>query len=59
MDNNAIYDIKHSKQTEEKKPLKAHGLDAFFEDFNPNYTVLVNSQIAETQNYFYGNDSVI
>ena len=56
VDNNALYDIKHSKQTDEKKPLKAHGLDVFFEDFNPNYTVLVNNQIAETQNYFYGNE---
>jgi PKD repeat protein len=57
VDNNALYEMKHSKQTDEIKPLKAHGLDVIFENSTPNFTVSTNKPIAETQNYFYGNDS--
>ena len=57
VDNNALYDLKHSKQTEEKKPLKAHGLDVFFDGANKDFTVSTNNLVVETQNYFYGNDA--
>ncbi len=56
VDNNALYEMKHSKQTDEIKPLKAHGLEVIFEDSNQNFTVSTNNSIAETSNYFYGND---
>ena len=56
VDNNALYEMKHSKQSEDKKPLKAHGLNVIFEDYNPEFTVSTNNAIAETQNYFYGNN---
>lgn len=56
VDNNALYEMKHSRQTDEIKPLKAHGLTVFFEDSNPKFTVFANNSMAETQNYFYGND---
>lgn len=56
VDNNALYEMKHSKQTNEIKPLKAHGLDVIFENSNPDFTVGASNIIAETQNYFYGND---
>ena len=52
VDNNALYEMKHSKQTEAKKPLKAHGLDVIFEDFNPNFTVSSKNPITESQNFF-------
>ena len=57
VDNNALYDMKHSKQTEEKKPLKAHGLDVIFDGSNKDFTIATNNCAAETQNYFYGNDA--
>ncbi|MEY4539916.1 MAG: hypothetical protein RLZZ306_1673 [Bacteroidota bacterium] len=56
VDNNALYEMKHSKQTEAQKPLKAHGLDVIFENFNPDFTVSTNNPLFETQNYFYGKD---
>ena len=56
VDNNALYEMKHSLQTDEIKPLKAHGLAVFFEDSNPNFTVSTHNSMAETQNYFYGKD---
>ena len=56
VDNNALYEMKHSKQSEEKKPLKAHGLDVIFENYNPDFTVSTNNSMVETQNYFYGNN---
>jgi gliding motility-associated-like protein len=56
VDNNALYQMKHSKQTNEIKPLKVHGLDVIFEDSNPDFTVNANNVVSETQNYFYGND---
>ena len=56
VDNNALYDMKHSRQTDEIKPLKAHGLAIFFEDSNPDFTVYAHNSIDETQNYFYGKD---
>ena len=56
VDNNALYEMKHSKQTDEIKPLKAHGLNVVFENSNPKFTVFANNLITETQNYFYGND---
>lgn len=57
VDNNALYDMKHSKQTEEKKPLKAHGLDVFFDGANKDFIISTNNLVVETQNYFYGNDA--
>jgi gliding motility-associated-like protein len=56
VDNNALYEMKHSKQTEEKKPLNAHGLDVFFDGANKDFTIETTHNIAESQNYFYGND---
>jgi len=56
LDNNALYEMKHSKQTDKIKSLKAHGLDVIFEDSNPDFTVSANNSITETQNFFYGND---
>jgi CHU_C Type IX secretion signal domain len=57
VDNNALYEMKHSKQTGEKKPLKVHGLDVILENSNPEFTIFSNNAISETQNYFYGNES--
>ncbi len=56
LDNNALYEMKHSKQKEEKKPLNAHGLDVIFDGANTDFTVETNNNIPESQNYFYGND---
>jgi gliding motility-associated-like protein len=56
VDNNALYEMKHSKQTEEKKPLNAHGLDVIFDGANKGFTIETTHNIAESQNYFYGND---
>jgi hypothetical protein len=55
VDNNALYEMKHSKQSDEIKTLNAHGLDVIFEDSNPDFMVSTNNSIAETSNYFYGN----
>ena len=57
VDNNALYEMKHSKQTEEKKPLKAHGLNVFFDGANKDFTISANNPVSETQNYFYGSDA--
>jgi hypothetical protein len=56
VDNNALYEMKHSKQTEEKKPLNAHGLDVIFDGANKDFTIETNNHVSESQNYFYGND---
>jgi hypothetical protein len=57
VDNNSLYEIKHSKQTNEKKPLKAHGLNVIFEGSNKDFIIFTNSEKAENRNYFYGNDA--
>ena len=57
VDNQAIYELKHGdKSKAQNLPLKAHGLDVIFDGANPDFTISTNNSIAETQNYFYGND---
>ena len=56
VDNNSLYQTKHSKQTEEKQPLKAHGLNVIFEGSNKDFSIVTSNSQPETQNYFYGSD---
>ena len=57
VDNNSLYDIKHSSLKSEKSTaLKMHGLDVIFDGSNPDFTIESKNPTSETQHYFYGND---
>ena len=57
VDNNALYDIKHSSLKSEKPiALKMHGLDVVFDGSNPDFTIESKNPTSEIQHYFYGND---
>jgi gliding motility-associated-like protein len=57
VDNNSLYDLKHSSLKSEKDiAVKMHGLDVIFDDFNPDFKIEKKQPTSEIQHYFYGND---
>ena len=54
VDNNSLYDIKHSSLKSEKSiALKMHGLDVIFDGSNPDFTIESKNPTSEIQHYLW------